>query len=207
MEIAILGSGNVGGTLGRRWSELGHSVVWGVRDPSSAKAQAAAAAGRVMSIAEAAAASEVVVLAVPWAAVEEVLSAAGDLSGKLLIDCTNAVGGGYRPAVEGADSAAAFVAQHAPGARVVKAFNTLGAGMMADLELGATRAAGLICGDDQAAKQVVGGLAEQLGFEVIDVGPLAAAPLLESAALLWITLAYRQGQGPDFAFGLLRRSR
>ena len=61
------------------------------------------------------------------------------------------------------------------------------------------------CGDDVAAKQSVHPLVEQLGFEAIDAGPLSRARLLEPFALLWISLAYAQGQGREIAFKLLRR--
>lgn len=208
MRIAVLGTGNVGGTLGRRWAALGHQVVFGARDPGSPKARAAVAGADVSiaPLAEATQDAEVVVLAVPWGAVPEALAAAGDLAGKVLIDCTNAVGEGFRPAVAGGGSAAELVASLAPGARVVKGFNTVGAGIMADPTVSGGRAAMPFCGDDRAANALVRELGEQLGFEMVEAGPLAAAPLLESLALLWIRLAYRQGLGPNVVFGLLRRA-
>lgn len=210
MNIAIIGYGNVGEALGRRWGMLGHEVTYGARDPKEGRARAAAlaAGAHLTSVAEAVAGAEMVVLAVPYDAVPDAIAEAGDLAGKVVIDATNALSSGYRPAVDGYDSGAARVAALAPDARVVKAFNTLGAGMMgdlADLDLGG-KAVAPICGDDPGAKAAVTELAEQTGFEVVDVGPLEAAPLVEAAALLWITLAYKQGMGPDWAFGILRRS-
>lgn len=210
MNIAIIGHGNVGGALGRRWGTLGHTITYGARDPREERARAAAdAAGAgLTTVAGAVAAADLVLLAVPYAAMPDALAESGNLSGKILVDATNALGSGYQPAVEGFDSGAARVAALAPGARVVKAFNTLGAGMMGDLaelDLGRQHAVAVICGDDAEAKATVTRLAGQTGFEVVDVGPLEAAPLVEAAALLWITLAYRQGLGPDWAFGILRR--
>lgn len=207
MNLAIIGAGKVGSTLGRRWARAGHEVTFGVRNPTEAHHQALASdhGGRAASPHDAVAGAEIVVLTVPYDAVPETVRELGDLSGKLLIDCTNAVGSGYTPAVEGAASGAEMVAGLAPGAHVVKAFNSVGVGMLADLDLGTQRGATFICGDDEAAKASVRRLGEDLGFEVVDVGPLAAAPLVESVALLWITLAYRQRLGTDFVFGLMRR--
>ena len=211
MKIAILGAGRVGVALGRRWVGTGNDVVFGARAPGDPKTQAAviAAGAPAVDIARAAAGAGVVVLAVPWDAAAEAVAAAGDLSAKILIDCTNPVGPGFALAPTGARSAAEAIAGWAPGARVVKAFNTLGSGMLGDLaDLNprlANPVATFLCGDDPAAKETAADLGRQLGFETIDAGPLAAAALLESTALLWIGLAYRQGLGPDFAFGLVRR--
>jgi hypothetical protein len=93
------------------------------------------------------------------------------------------------------------VARWAPGARVVKAFNTTGAGNMADPRFGNEHATMFMCGDDAAAKRTVGTLAEALGFEAVDAGPLRQARLLEPLAMLWISLAYAAGHGPNIAFG------
>jgi len=102
-------------------------------------------------------------------------------------------------------SAAEQVAQWASGARVVKAFNTVGFNIMADPSFGASRALLFYCGDDAPAKQIVKSLAAELGFDPEDAGPLRQARLLEPFALLWISLAYGQGYGREFAFQLLRR--
>jgi predicted dinucleotide-binding enzyme len=91
------------------------------------------------------------------------------------------------------------------GAKVVKAFNTVGFNIMANPAFGADRPVMFYCGDDAAAKQTVRPLVEQLGFEAVDAGPLSQARVLEPFALLWISLAYAQGQGRDIAFKLLRR--
>lgn len=207
MKIAIIGSGNVGSTLGGKWSAAGHDVTFGVRDPQSEQSRQLATETNttVSSVAEAATDADVVVLAVPFTAVDDAITAAGDLAGKTLIDTTNAVGNGYRPDVPLDTSGAETVSELAPRASVVKAFNSLGVGPLASLESGSPQAVTFMAGDDQAAKEQVRELGEELGFaEVVDVGPLAAAPLVESVALLWITLAYRQGLGPNFVFALPR---
>jgi predicted dinucleotide-binding enzyme len=92
-----------------------------------------------------------------------------------------------------------------PGAKVVKAFNTTGAGNMANPRFGGEAASMFICGDDAAAKKTVASLAEALGFEAVDAGSLSQARLLEPLAMLWISMAYGFGRGPNIAFKLLRR--
>jgi len=210
VKIGIIGAGNIGGTLGRAWAAKGHEVVFGVRDPRGPKVQelvkATGGKARAASPAEAAAHGEVVLLATPWAAAQAALRGAGDLTGKILVDATNPL----RPDLSGltlghTTSAAEEVARWAPGAKVVKAFNTIGAQHMANPRFGTQSASMLICGDDAAAKKAVLALAEVLGFDPVDAGPLTQARLLEPLAMLWISLAYAYGHGADIAFKLLRR--
>src|SRR3954454_17042624 len=91
VRIAVLGMGKVGGVLGRRWAQVGHGVAFGVRDPGNPDKQerARAAGASLASVRQAAADAEAVLLAMPWRAVPEVLKEAGELSGKVLLDCTN----------------------------------------------------------------------------------------------------------------------
>jgi len=210
VKIGIIGAGNVGGTLGRAWAAKGHAVVFGARDPRGPKVQelvkATAGTARAATPAEAAAHGEVVLLATPWAAAQAALRGAGDLTGKILVDATNPL----RPDLSGltlghTTSAAEEVARWAPGAKVVKAFNTIGAQHMANPRFGTQSASMLVCGDDGAAKKTVLALAEVLGFDPVDAGPLRQARLLEPLAMLWISLAYAYGHGADIAFKLLRR--
>jgi 8-hydroxy-5-deazaflavin:NADPH oxidoreductase len=98
-----------------------------------------------------------------------------------------------------------MVAGWARGARVVKAFNTCGYNVMANTEFPAPVTM-FYCGDDAQAKQIVSGLAAAIGFEPHDAGGLAQARVLEALALLWVTLALKQGDGPEIAFRLMRRS-
>ncbi|NBC18507.1 MAG: NAD(P)-binding domain-containing protein, partial [Bacteroidetes bacterium] len=154
----------------------------------------------------AAARADVVALATPWNATEAVVTGLGDLSGKVLIDCTNPLGPNLSLAVGPDTSGAEQVAAWAEGTpRVVKAFNTTGAGNMRDADYGDHRLAMLLCGDDADAKQTVAELAETLGFEPVDNGPLTQARYLEAMAVIWIRQAYAQGAGPDFGFAVLRR--
>jgi 8-hydroxy-5-deazaflavin:NADPH oxidoreductase len=214
MEIGVIGAGNVGGTLGRRWAQAGHTVVFGVREPNDAKVRtllaSAGANARAGRVEEVTTASAVVVLTVPWEAAHDAVRNAGDLTGKVLVDATNPVALGLEGLQQGllvghTTSAAEQVATWARGARVVKAFNTTGFGNMHDPRYGSQAATMFLCGDDTEAKAVVTQLGEELGFEMLDAGPLRIARLLEPLAMLWIHLAMFQGLGPDFAFTLQRR--
>lgn len=203
MRIGILGTGNVGGTLGRGWAAAGHEVMFGSREPQGAKAQAAvSAAGATASAGtsqQAVSFGEVIAIALPWSAVEGVLSGITGWTGKVVIDAVNRFG----PSASGR-SVAQDIAALAEGAHVVKAFNATGNNVMGNPHFGGQRADLFIAGDDAGAKTTVKALGETLGFEVVDVGPLANARLLESLAELWVSLA-RGGFGREIAFKLLRR--
>lgn len=210
MKIAILGAGNVGGALGKGWAAKGHSIYFGVPEPQSEKMGALVKSigndARAGTVHEAAENAEVVVLATPWSATRDAVLAAGKLAGKIVIDCCNPL----EPDLSGVaightTSAGEQVAQWATGAGVVKAFNTTGAGNMANTHYGDKEITMCVAGDDAAAKSVVMKLAQDLGFEAVDAGPLKVARLLEPFAALWVYLAVKQGLGPNIAFKLLRR--
>lgn len=205
MKIAIIGAGNVGGALGRRWSEAGYAVVFGVREPESERAQALPAPALLP--ADAAREAEVVLLATPWPATQAALESLGDLTGKIVLDATNPL----QPDLSGLTlghetSGGEQVAQWATGARVVKIFNTTGAENLADPHYPGGALVMPYCGDAPDAKQVAHQLAAALGFAPVDTGALTQARLLEPFALLWISLAYRQGLGRGFGFLLEHRS-
>ena len=135
-----------------------------------------------------------------------VVTSAGNLSGKILVDCTNPLKPDLSGLAVGPDSSAAEqVAQWARGARVVKCFNTTGAENMTNPHFGNDRAVMFLAGDDDTAKATVTKLGDELGFEMVDAGGLSIARLLEPVAMLWIHLAFRRALGRDFAFKLLRR--
>lgn len=210
MNIGIIGSGNVGGTLGARWAQGGHHVVFASRAPESKEMKdlvaRAGSSARAGTAAEAVAASEVVLLATPWGAAEPAIASAGDLNGKVLIDATNPLYSDLSGLSIGtANSAGEHVALLAQGAKVVKAFNTIGYNIMANPQFGSERAMMAYCGDDAGAKEIVKQLATELGFDALDAGPLTQARTLEPLALLWISLAYQVGYGREIAFQFLRR--
>jgi NADPH-dependent F420 reductase len=209
MRIAVLGTGDVGGALGKGWAQKGHTVIFGSRNPHDEKVhELLAEAGsnsRAAGSAEAAAEGEVTVLATPWDVAKDVVIAIGNWKGRILIDCTNPITPQLQLAVGKTTSAAEKVASWARGARVVKAFNTTGWNNMANPVYPGGPISMFIAGDDADAKAVASRLAEDLGFEPIDAGGLKVARFLEPLALLWINLAVVQNLGRDIAFKLLRR--
>jgi len=207
--IGILGAGNVGTTLGRRFAALGHGVFYGVRDTQGIKTTAALAGHPGMAAAvapgELSEQARIIVLTVPGDAVVAAVGELGPLDGTILIDATNPI----LPHLAGlavgtTDSGGEQVQRAAPRARVVKAFNTIGVEVMAEPRFADGIAALPLCGDDAQAKAAVMELARSLGFAPIDSGPLRVARYLEPWAMIWITLAYQAGLGRRFAFGLLR---
>jgi predicted dinucleotide-binding enzyme len=210
MKIGIIGSGNVGGTLGGRWARKGHEVTFSSRDPQKEQirklVEDSGPTAHAATLAETVVSSDVLLLSTPWPATKEILAGAGDLSGKILIDAVNPILPGLAGIEVGTTSSGAeLVAEWAPGARVVKAFNTVGNNIMADANLSGHAALLLYCGDDADAKKVVHGLATELGFDAEDAGPLKQARLLEPFAMLWISMAVFQGYGREFAFKIIRR--
>lgn len=216
MKIAIIGAGNLGGALGKAWAKAGHAILFGVRDPAGGKtrpplAEIGAAASSLL-IPDAVRSSDVVVLATPWAAVPEVITAMGDLNGRILIDATNPLflnaEGSLGLSLGSTTSGAEEIARLAPGARVAKAFNTYGWENFADPTYpgyGELKPAMFHCGDDDAAKEIVEQLARELGFEPVDTGGLGMARSLEPLALMWIRLSVRDGRNPNFTWARLRR--
>lgn len=197
MKIGILGAGNVGGTLGRIWRDRGHEVWLGVRSPK--------AEGEV-TLQQAFTAGEILLLSTPWPATQPFLEELGDFGGKILIDATNPINADLSGLTHGTTtSGAEQVAVWARGARVVKAFNTVGFNVMADSKFAEGPATMFYCGDDPEAKARTRTLVEDAGFEAADAGPLSQARFLEPMAMLWITMALRYGYGREMALRLMRR--
>jgi 8-hydroxy-5-deazaflavin:NADPH oxidoreductase len=208
MKIGIIGAGDVGGTLGKRWRQKKHEIMFGVRNLQSQNVQKLIQGDQNLKfgdIREAVAFGDVIVFAIPWTSVEETIQKAGNLSGKILIDPTNPITPDLKGLALDTTSVTEKIAKLANTVKVVKAFNTIGAKTLNNLIFDSQRADLFICGDDSHAKRVVGQLATDIGFNVVDVGPLVNARLLEYLALLWIKLAFRQQLGPNIAFKLLRR--
>ncbi|MHA1987018.1 MAG: NADPH-dependent F420 reductase [Promethearchaeota archaeon] len=208
MKIGIIGTGSMGKGLGKIWAEKNHEIMFGSRDPVNAEKIANLFGTNVLggTYTDAAKFGTVVVLAVPWSAAQESIKVVGNLNEKIVIDCTNAVAPHLGGLLLGhTTSAAEKIAEWAKGAKVVKAFNSIGAENLTKLQFGSQNASTFICGDDLEAKSIVNKLGEEIGFDVIDAGPLKNARLIEPLAMLWIDLAYKQGMGTDIAFKLLRR--
>jgi predicted dinucleotide-binding enzyme len=204
MRLGIIGAGHVGGTLGRLFEAQGHDVRFGVRDPDK-QAAGGLPRDRSGSVSDAAAFGDVILLAIPWDALNDALAATGPLTGKTVIDCVNPL----LPDLSGlalgtTTSAGEEIQKLLPGAKVVKCFNTLGAGNFANPEFGDQKASMFFAGDDAGAKLIVAALGKQLGFDMIDAGPLSQSRWLEAMAILWITIAYKYGGSQRSAFKLLR---
>jgi 8-hydroxy-5-deazaflavin:NADPH oxidoreductase len=160
---------------------------------------------RAASVVETAASAEVVLLATPWPATKDILAGAGDLYKKIVIDATNPLLPDLSALEIGTTtSAAEQIASWIPKARVVKAFNTIGYPVMADPVVNGKAVTLFYCGDDDQAKNTTAKLAADLGFNPVDAGRLTQARLLEPMALLWISLAFKQGFGRHWGFTLLR---
>jgi 8-hydroxy-5-deazaflavin:NADPH oxidoreductase len=196
MNIAIIGAGNVGKALAGSAIRAGHGVTVSSKSGESARAVAEETGARAVgSEREAVAAADLVVLAVPYTAVDEVLSAAGAaLAGKVLVDATNPIKADYSGLATNGLSGAEEIQAKAPGARVVKAFNTAFAARQADPRVsGGLRVDGYVAGDDEDAKATVLGLVEAIGFNPVDAGGLAMARYLEGMAWLNITMQMKHG--------------
>jgi predicted dinucleotide-binding enzyme len=201
MKIAIVGTGNIGGTLGRKWAAAGHEVTLGSRHPESSDVkdlldamdgQAAAA-----SVADAVSAGEIVLLAIPWGAVAEVVEANADrLAGKLIIDATNNFSGSV---INNVDAINVRVAT----ARVFRAFNSLGWENFANPEFDGVQADLFYCGPAGDDAQRVEALIGDVGLRPVRVGDLDTVHLVDNLGSLWVQLAFTQGMGRRVALKLL----
>jgi predicted dinucleotide-binding enzyme len=208
-NITIVGTGTVGAALARNLVRHGVQVQLATRDLAKGK-ELATSLGAAVSVVETRAvrSTGAVLLAVPAAAALTVLEDAAELSpGTIVVDCTNPVKWDNGPvhAAPAEGSVTAQLAKRFPRLRFVKAFNTFGAEFHEDPRLGSASADLYLAGDDAPARQAVGALAQTMGFEPVDVGPLRNAQHLESLAILWIHLATVGGRGRNVAFKLLNR--
>ncbi len=190
--IAVIGTGNVGGALGPEFAALGHTIVYGSREPARddvmALVERTGNGAMVKTPAEAVVGADIVVIAVPGTVAADVTRGLGDLSGKIILDPTNRVsrsGGFPMHDVPGKGSNADLIQAEAPNAHVVKAFNTLNFRQMVDPETAGGPITIPLAGDDAAAKAVIAELVEGMGLHAVDVGPLAYAHVLEEMLVVW----------------------
>jgi 8-hydroxy-5-deazaflavin:NADPH oxidoreductase len=200
MNITVIGSGNIGGTLGRRWAEAGHSVIFGVRDLQSPKARAAlAAAGptaQMATIGDALVSAEVVLLALPGAAINDFAVQYGALlQGRVVLDASNQFG---QPVINGL----APLRAAAPNAQFVRAFNGLGWENFADPVRGGQQVDLFFCAD-AAARSTAETLISGIGLRPIFVGDLNQVSLVDNLGALWVRMAFAGGLGRKIAFKLL----
>lgn len=193
MQVAIIGKGNVGKALGPNIARAGHKVVFGVRDPNDPK-YATDDGIELQRVGDAVSAADIVILAINWDAVDSVLADCGDLEGKVLIDCINPYDfrNNLAPLVPSDQSAAKIIAGRT-AAKVVKAFNQVGADVMAQARDRKARPLQFVASDDEDAKAITMRLAKDIGFDARDAGGLEYARELEGMARLWIAQAFWHG--------------
>ena len=205
-KIAIIGTGNVGGALGTALTGAGHQVTFAGRDQAklAATAQTAGAAAGT-SAAAAVAGADVVILAVPYTAIDTVAAEiAGAVGGKVVIDATNPLKPDYSGlSTIGGPSGAEHIAALLPSASVVKAFNTVFASIQGNSGAHGQVLDGLYATDDDAAAATTAGLLSDLGFRPVKVGSLAAATELEAMAWLNIRLQMLANGAWDSAYVLV----
>lgn len=203
MNIAILGTGNVGGALATNWSKKGHNINLGVQDVNKFKGKELLKNEhtQVFSIQEAVAKSEVILIATPPTAIFEIMEQMGDVSNKVIIDATNSVMKTPEPY-----KTAYHALADRTHAEVVKCFNTTGFENMLNPNYKGEGIDMFMAGDSQKAKSVAKQLALDCGFGTcIDFGKADKVELLEKFALSWINLAIMQGHGRNMAFKVVWR--
>lgn len=190
MTIAIIGSGNMSKGLAALYAAAGENVVVGSRTPGNG----------TVSVADAVAAAEIVLLAVPYHAAAETLATAGSFKGKILVDMTNPMTPDFSTLAFGfTTSAAEEIAKLVPDAVVVKGFNTIFASILANGGKVDGQPVTVFLAGDNVAVEKVAAVTTKAGFKVIKAGPLVAARPLESLGLLNISLGYHLGNGTNIA--------
>ncbi|MCR9013939.1 NADPH-dependent F420 reductase [Aquiflexum gelatinilyticum] len=205
MNIAIIGTGNVGGTLATKWAKSGHRIYLGVKDTSNFKGKELLSNPNTSlhSIKEAVSAAKVILVAVPATAAVEVAQSLGDTEGKVIIDTMNVVMG---RGPQGFSNTADAILAHTATKDVVKSFNTTGFNNMTDPRYGDMTLDLFTAGDSIKGKTMAIQLAKDAGFAACyDIGGNDKFGLMEQFAFFWINLAMMQGQGRDIGFKLLKR--
>ena len=199
MRIAIIGAGNVGGGLGKAFTEVGHEVVFGVRDPDSTKTLTALAdipAATAASPSEAVDGAEVIVFAIRPVAIHATVEDLPPLDDRIVIDAMNRFDG------DPTRSTIHDLADRLPGAKLAKAFNTIGFENLSTARDREVPAAMFVAGDDEDAKRAAMLLAAEIGFVPEDAGGLANAKVLEDMVKVWLALTQAHGRGVGFAISL-----
>jgi len=210
--IAIIGAGRVGASLGVQWGRAGYRIVYGTRNPTgdAIRETLARTAGspKAVTPAEAAAETDMILLAVPWLGAEATLASMGPLDGKILIDSTNRLmfQDGKDKEIVLPLSGAETIQNWVPAAKVVKGFNSTNWGIMANPAAAGGPVSIPLAGDDTDAKARVATLVSAIGFEPVDVGPLHNAMHLEHMAMLYVSFLLRPGAQP-IEFHLRQRNK
>lgn len=197
MNIAVLGAGNIGSTIGERWQRAGHEVRYGVRDPEAERYRDLVSRATVVKTAEALQSAGAVLLAIPGGTLEQVLNEnASLLDGRIILDATNRLGGDSMHQTS-------LFQRLTPNAQVYRAFNTLGWENFAEPVI-AGQQADLFYAGPEAERATVEGLIADVGLRPVYVGDgEAAADTVDGVARLWFALALGQGRGRHLAFRML----
>lgn len=208
-KIAIIGTGKVGSALGPSFASLGHQIIYGSRDPerdSVKELVSKTGPGASASLPkEAAQTADIILLAVPWSAARDSLRSLGNVSGKIIIDATNPakyLSSGYAEHTV-SSSNGELIQRWASKAKVVKAFNTLSYRTMQNPNSAQGPITIPIVGNDKDAKAKVAELAEGIGFEAIDLGPIEYAHEVEGMLILWLNARRHE---PAFDFYLRKEN-
>ncbi|MFM9984058.1 MAG: NADPH-dependent F420 reductase [Flavobacteriales bacterium] len=205
MKIAIIGTGNIGGTLARKWHSAGHSIILGARNKDTFKGKELLDLDgvQVATIPDAVQKSDVILLATPAPLASEIAQSLGDTTGKIIIDAMNVVMG---KGPDGFTNSAEAILANKLTRDVVKCFNTTGFNNIENPVYGEEVIEMYMAGDSARGKEVAHQLALDAGFsECIDVGGNNRFELMEQFAFFWINLAMMQGHGRNIAFKLLKR--
>jgi predicted dinucleotide-binding enzyme len=203
MNIAIIGTGNVGGALATAWAKAGHTIHLGVQDIGNFKGKQLLDNPQtsVHSIREAVSGSEIVLIATPPPAIFAILESMGDVGGKIIIDATNSI----RQSPDPYPTVFHFLTDRTP-AKVVKCFNSTGFENMLNPRYPEGAIDMFMAGDNAEAKKAAAQLALDAGFgSCLDFGKADKVELLEKFALSWINLAIMQGHGRNMAFKVVKR--
>ncbi|MGP0092137.1 MAG: NADPH-dependent F420 reductase [Xanthobacteraceae bacterium] len=207
MRIGILGSGLMGGKLGSLFARAGHDVVFSYArsmDKLQRLAKEAGGLARAGSPREATHDADVLLLAVHWLRIDDILKQAGDLSEKVIVTCSLPMDAGNSGLVIGhTNSGAEELAKKIPKAKVVCAFNTVPSEVFFGVYKARSKAnrPGLVyCGDHAGSKKIAAELIRDVGFDPVDAGPLRIARYTEPFALLMGQLAYEGDEGPELAY-------
>ncbi len=207
MRIGILGSGLMGGKLGTIWARAGHEVVFSYsrgKEKLNKLARDARGKARAGTPSEAAKDADVLLLAVHWSRIDDVLKQAGDLSGKVIVSCSLPMNADDTDLVIAhTSSGAEELAKKVPKTRVVSAFGTVPSEVLFDVfesRRKATRPSLVYCGDDPKSKKIAAELIRDVGFDPVDGGPLRIARYTEPFTLLIAQLAYEGRGGPRLAY-------
>jgi len=203
LKVAVLGAGNIGGTLGRKWAKAGNEVTFGVNDPNGPKAQAVRAdlgdAARIGTAAEAIAAGDVVLLAVPGRAMDDTIRAdKAQLDGKILIDAANRMG-------DPQANSLATLQTETPNAKTYRAFNTLGWENFENPIIDGVQADLFFCGPDGDSRATVERLISDIGLRPVWLGDNDQIGVVDGLSRLWFALAIGQGRGRRLAFKMINQ--